>query len=82
MKRNSTKNSKIKKRHKRYQEFIDEINGSLKEKRDIEDLLNRVVILKAEDVLKEMQIKEKNNEIMRHCHKKVNAAKLVLDKQN
>lgn len=77
MKRKSGNKTKKK---KGYQEFIDEINGRLKEKRDIEDLFNRVIVLKADDILKEMQIKEKNNIIMRHSHKDGNAANLLLNK--
>lgn len=60
-----TKSIKAKKKRKGYQEFIDEINDRLKEKKEIEELFKRVIILKADDVLKEMEIKEKNNKIMR-----------------
>ncbi len=63
-----TKSIKAKKKRKSYQEFIDEINDRLKEKKEIEELFKRVIILKADDVLKEMEIKEKNNKIMRSIH--------------
>ncbi len=65
-KRSKTKEKRLRNRvkHKSYQEFIDEIAERLKEKKEIEELYKRVIILKADDVLKEMEIKEKNNEIL------------------
>lgn len=61
-----------KKKHKGYQEFIDEIDSKLREKKEIEELLKRVIILKADDVMKEMEIKEKNNKIMKLLHEPKN----------
>lgn len=65
-KRSKTKEKRLRNRvkHKSYQEFIDEIAERLKEKKEIEELYKRVIILKADDVLKEMEIKEKNNKIL------------------
>ena len=65
--KNRRKRLKARVKHKSYQEFIDEIAERLKEKKEIEELFKRVIILKADDVLKEMEIKEKNNEI---CNKR------------
>ena len=62
--KNKRKRLKTRVKHKSYQEFIDEIAEKLKEKKEIEELFKRVIILKADDVLKEMEIKEKNNEIL------------------
>ncbi|MCL4496862.1 MAG: hypothetical protein M1412_00675 [Deltaproteobacteria bacterium] len=69
-KRSKTKEKGLRNRvkHKSYQEFIDEIAERLKEKKEIEELYKRVIILKADDVLKEMEIKEKNNEILTGLH--------------
>ncbi|MDA8053521.1 MAG: hypothetical protein M0012_05125 [Deltaproteobacteria bacterium] len=69
-KRSKTKEKRLRNRvkHKSYQEFIDEIAERLKEKKEIEELFKRVIILKADDVLKEMEIKEKNNEILTRLH--------------
>ncbi|RZD14601.1 MAG: hypothetical protein EVJ47_05385 [Candidatus Acidulodesulfobacterium ferriphilum] len=69
-KRSKTKEKRLRNRvkHKSYQEFIDEIAERLKEKKEIEELFKRVIILKADDVLKEMEIKEKNNEILTGLH--------------
>ena len=69
-KRSKTKEKRLRNRvkHKSYQEFIDEIAERLKEKKEIEELYKRVIILKADDVLKEMEIKEKNNEILTRLH--------------
>ena len=69
-KRSKTKEKRLRNRvkHKSYQEFIDEIAERLKEKKEIEELYKRVIILKADDVLKEMEIKEKNNEILTGLH--------------
>jgi len=69
-KQSKTKRKRLKARvkHKSYQEFIDEIAEKLKEKKEIEELYKRVIILKADDVLKEMEIKEKNNEILTGLH--------------
>ncbi len=62
------KSAKSKKKRKSYQEFIDEINDKLKEKKEIEELFKRVITLKASDVLKEMEIREKNDKIMRSLY--------------
>ncbi|MDA8272518.1 MAG: hypothetical protein M0Z72_02110 [Deltaproteobacteria bacterium] len=69
-KRSKTKEKRLRNRvkHKSYQEFIDETLERLKEKKEIEELFKRVIILKADDVLKEMEIKEKNNEILTGLH--------------
>ncbi len=69
-KRSKTKEKRLRNRvkHKSYQEFIDETIERLKEKKEIEELYKRVIILKADDVLKEMEIKEKNNEILTRLH--------------
>ncbi len=69
-KRSKTKEKRLKNRvkHKSYQEFIDEIAERLKEKKEIEELFKRVIILKADDVLKEMEIKERNNKILTGLH--------------
>ena len=69
-KRSKTKEKRLRNRvkHKSYQEFIDETLERLKEKKEIEELYKRVIILKADDVLKEMEIKEKNNEILTRLH--------------
>ena len=69
-KRSKTKEKRLKNRvkHKSYQEFIDEIAERLKEKKEIEQLYKRVIILKADDVLKEMEIKERNNKILTGLH--------------
>ncbi len=69
-KRSKTKEKRLKNRvkHKSYQEFIDEIAERLKEKKEIEELYKRVIILKADDVLKEMEIKERNNKILTGLH--------------
>ena len=69
-KRSKTKEKRLRNRvkHKSYQEFIDETAERLKEKKEIEELYKRVIILKADDVLKEMEIKEKNNEILTGLH--------------
>ncbi len=47
-----------------FQEFIDGINGILNQRREMEDLFGRVLILNSESVLTEMEIKRKNNEIL------------------
>ena len=47
-----------------FQEFIDGINGVLNQRKEIEDLFGRVLILNSESVLTEMEIKRKNNEIL------------------
>jgi len=52
------------KRKMSYQEFIDGINGVLKQRKEMEDLFSRVLILNSESVLAEMEIKRKNNEIL------------------
>jgi predicted ATP-dependent Lon-type protease len=69
-KRSKTKEKRLRNRvkHKSYQEFIDEIAERLKEKKEIEELYKRVIILKADDVLKEMEIKERNNKILTGLH--------------
>ncbi len=69
-KRSKTKEKRLRNRvkHKSYQEFIDETLERLKEKKEIEELYKRVIILKADDVLKEMEIKERNNKILTGLH--------------
>ena len=69
-KRSKTKEKRLRNRvkHKSYQEFIDETLERLKEKKEIEELYKRVIILKADDVLKEMEIKERNNKILAGLH--------------
>ena len=69
-KRSKTKEKRLRNRvkHKSYQEFIDETLERLKEKKEIEELFKRVIILKADDVLKEMEIKERNNKILTGLH--------------
>ena len=47
-----------------FQEFIDGINGVLNQRKEMEDLFGRVLILNSESVLTEMEIKRKNNEIL------------------
>ncbi len=41
-------------------EFIEEIKQKRIEKKEIEELMTRVIILRSEDVLREMRVKEKN----------------------
>ena len=47
-----------------FQEFIDGINGVLNQRKEMEELFGRVLILNSESVLTEMEIKRKNNEIL------------------
>ncbi len=47
-----------------FQNFIDGISGVLNERKEMEDLFGRVLILNSESVLAEMEIKKKNNEIL------------------
>ena len=47
-----------------FQNFIDGISGVLKERKEMEDLFGRVLMLNSESVLAEMEIKKKNNEIL------------------
>ena len=47
-----------------FQKFIDGISGVLKERKEMEDLFGRVLMLNSESVLAEMEIKKKNNEIL------------------
>lgn len=63
------KQSKLGKR-KSYQQFIDEINKKLEEKKEIEELYKRVIILNAKDVLEELKIKERNMEALKKINEK------------
>ena len=47
-----------------FQKFIDGISGVLNERKEMEDLFGRVLMLNSESVLAEMEIKKKNNEIL------------------
>ena len=47
-----------------FQNFIDGISGVLNERKEMEDLFGRVLMLNSESVLAEMEIKKKNNEIL------------------
>ena len=47
-----------------FQKFIDGISGVLNERKEMEDLFGRVLMLNSESVLTEMEIKRKNNEIL------------------
>ena len=47
-----------------FQNFIDGISGILNERKEMEDLFGRVLMLNSESVLAEMEIKKKNNEIL------------------
>ena len=47
-----------------FQKFIDGISSVLNERKEMEDLFGRVLILNSESVLAEMEIKKKNNEIL------------------
>ncbi len=67
------KKRKINSRKKKmgYQEFIDKINSVLKERKEMEELFSRILVLKSESVLEEMEIKRRNNEILQaHIRKK------------
>ena len=68
-----------------FQEFIDGINGVLNQRKEMEELFGRVLILNSESVLTEMEIKRKNNEILQaHMRAKAeeNNAGSVDDKIN
>ena len=55
-----------------FQNFIDGISGVLNERKEMEDLFGRVLMLNSESVLAEMEIKKKNNEILQaHMRTKV-----------
>ena len=47
-----------------FQNFIDGISGVLNERKEMEDLFGRVLMLNSESVLAEMEIKKRNNEIL------------------
>ena len=47
-----------------FQKFIDGISGVLNERKEMEDLFGRVLMLNSESVLAEMEIKKRNNEIL------------------
>ena len=47
-----------------FQNFIDGISDVLNERKEMEDLFGRVLMLNSESVLAEMEIKKKNNEIL------------------
>ncbi len=51
-------------KRKSFQEFIDDITKVMNERKELEDLFKRVLILQSEKVLEEMEIKKKNNEIL------------------
>ena len=55
-----------------FQEFIDGINGVLNQRKEMEELFGRVLILNSESVLTEMEIKRKNNGILQ-AHMRVKA---------
>ena len=57
-----------------FQEFIDGINDVLNQRKEMEDLFGRVLILNSESVLTEMEIKRKNNEILQ-AHMRAKAEK-------
>ena len=61
---------KHKRKRKGYQQFIDEITKTLEKRREIEELFKRVIILDAETVLKELEIKERNMEALKKLHEK------------
>ncbi|MCL4428991.1 MAG: hypothetical protein M1276_08420 [Deltaproteobacteria bacterium] len=52
-----------------FQKFMDGINCVLEERKEIEDLLSRVLILDSESVLAEMEIKRRNNVILEERRK-------------
>jgi hypothetical protein len=71
MKKN--KRRKLKKgQRKSYQQFIDEINNKLREKKEIEELYKRVIIFKASDVLEELRIRKNNAEALEKYNGKFN----------
>lgn len=59
-----------KRKRKGYQQFIDEIAKTLEKRREVEELFKRVIILDAETVLKELEIKERNMEALKKLHEK------------
>ena len=67
------KKRKLKKgQRKSYQQFIDEINNKLREKKEIEELYKRVIIFKASDVLEELRIRKNNAEALEKYNGKFN----------
>ncbi|HEC25024.1 MAG TPA: hypothetical protein ENI54_03320 [bacterium] len=62
--KNGRKRLKAKSKLKSFQEFVDDTCAALSEKREIKELMRRVIILKSNDVLKEIEIKDKNNKIL------------------
>ncbi len=68
-----SKKRKLKKgQRKSYQQFIDEINNKLREKKEIEELYKRVIIFKASDVLEELRIRKNNAEALEKYNEKFN----------
>ncbi|MHB1680428.1 MAG: hypothetical protein ACYCTB_07995 [bacterium] len=68
-----SKKRKLKKgQRKSYQQFIDEINNKLREKKEIEELYKRVIIFKASDVLEELRIRKNNAEALEKYNGKIN----------
>lgn len=68
-----SKKRKLKKgQRKSYQQFIDEINNKLREKKEIEELYKRVIIFKASDVLEELRIRKNNAEALEKYNGKFN----------
>ncbi len=59
-------------KHKRkgYQQFIDEITKTLEKRKEVEELFKRVIILDAETILKELEIKERNMKALKKLQEK------------
>lgn len=51
-------------KRKTYQEFMDGLAKDVSEKRDVEELFKRVLVLDAENVLKALAIREKNDGLL------------------
>ncbi len=62
--KNGRKRLKAKSKLKSFQEFVDDTHAALSKKREMKELMKRVIILKSNDVLKEIEIKDKNNKIL------------------
>jgi hypothetical protein len=70
------RNKKLKTGGKRksFQEFIDGIHKVLNERKEMKELYKRVLILKPEDVLEEMEIRKRNHDLLEaHIRSKAQA---------
>ncbi|MFW0883551.1 hypothetical protein ACMCNP_00585 [Candidatus Acidulodesulfobacterium sp. H_13] len=71
---NRRKRLKAKSKLKSFQEFVDDTCAALSKRREIEELMGRVIILKSNDVLREIEIKDKNNKILMNKKDEVKTA--------